>query len=724
MDVSSTEHWLPPREADESMEDWTARLREDMQGRWEGGNPVRVEMYTRTFPELADDSEAVLDLIAQERLLRAEAGETPAAEEYVALYPGWEAEIRAQFAVEEGLTAIEELVEIEFDSGSATSIQQGATAIPQRFRFIRLLGQGGFGRVGLYRDTVHNRPVAIKEVRPELTMTEDRFRHLERFCREADVAAGLNHPNICTLYEHALDRTPPYLVFEYVDGVTLRDILDEESLFAVLDAVQIIRDVANGMAHCHKKGQIHRDLKPENIKRRSDGVIKVLDLGLARPFDPARQLVSDSNAIPGTLIYSSPEQIDAPMSIGPASDQFSLGIVFYELLTGQRPFPGKTVGQVIAQVQNQPATPPRQHRPELDDAIISIVLRMLEKKPGDRFGSMDEVRRVLDDYLAGNRQPVPRRQHWSRRELVVAGGGLAALLAASAAAVWRWLPSPGKKADTDTRLPPPPPEAVPPAADLAVLLGRIATDLARFDEQSQPYQRYLSLAHLANDTRVSPEQIRQVRDGLDTLLPKLAHDGDPVGLEPVAGDASLLRLDLRRLGWEPGWQWEEVIRHYPYSLRYRAGDLQPGVRAAGSTIAKLLDTDLTPFLLADWFAATASAEPLATDLLKLTFGEEGPVQARHDEIRGNLLLTQLREHYARTPVDLRRASLELGLSDPERLKKLLMGKDELKNRLGVGAWLDEGGTIPRSHWLRFDLEVAPFGELATELNLGIRRLLR
>jgi hypothetical protein len=465
-------------------------------------------------------------------------------------------------------------------------------------------------------------------------------------------------------------------------------------------------------------------LKPENIKRRSDGVIKVLDLGLARSFDPARHLVSDSNAIPGTLVYSSPEQIDAPMSIGPASDQFSLGIVFYELLTGQRPFPGRTVGQVITQVRHEQPTPPRRHRPELDDAVISIVLRMLEKKPGDRFGSMDEVRQALDDYLAGNRQPVPRRRHWSRRDAIVAGGGLVALLASSGIAAWRWLGAPEKREDGGTQPPPQPPEVVPPVPTLAALLGRIATDLATLDDRSQPYQRYLSLAHLANDSRVSTSELQRVRDGLDALLPKLASAEGLVPLETVAGDASLLRLDLRQLGWLPEHQWEAIIRRNPYSLRFKTGDLEPGVRAAGSTIAKLLDTDLTPFLLADWFIATASAEPLATDLLKLTFEDDAAVQERCARLRDNPLLKQLREEYAATPVDLRRASLELGLPDSKPLKASLLAKDELTARLGVSAWLKDGGTVPRSHWLRFDLEAAPFAELATELKLGIRRILR
>jgi hypothetical protein len=346
---------------------------------------------------------------------------------------------------------------------------------------------------------------------------------------------------------------------------------------------------------------------------------------------------------------------------------------------------------------------------------------MLEKKPGDRFGSMDEVRQALDDYLAGNRQPVPRRRHWSRRDVVVAGSGLLALLASSGVAAWRWLDSPETKEGGGTQ--PPPPEGVPPAANLAALLGRIATDLATLDDQSQQYQRYLSLAHLANDSRVPAGELLLVRDGLGALMPKLASSGEPVRLESVAGDASLLRLDLRRLGWLPEHQWEAIIRRNPYSLRFKTGDLEPGVRAAGSTIAKLLDTDLTPYLLADWFIAAASAEPLATDLLKLTFEDDAAVQRQYASIRDNALLNQLSDQYAATPVDLRRASLELGLSDTERLKDLLLGKDELTKRLGLSAWLKDG-TISRSHWLRFDLEAAPFAELATELKLGIRRILR
>jgi serine/threonine protein kinase len=729
MDSPPTADWLPPRDSDESTADWVTRLCEHMHARWLAGKPLRVAAFTQAFPELAADREAVLELIAQERLLRAEAGVTPKPEEYVALYPAWEAEINELFRFEEGLLDLAEVSNLTTPSppaGPAPPGDEPPPPVPPRFEFRRWLGHGGFGRVGLYRDTKLKRAVAFKFIRTDRAAESPIA--AERFRREAAIVARLNHPNVCTLHEFDLDHDPPYLVFEYVDGQTLLKVLESGPL-PVAEAVRVVRDVATGLVHCHALGVVHRDVKPGNIKRREDGVVKVLDLGLAKPLAIGGEQLTSSRTTVGTIAYCSPEQLQTPRDVEAASDQFSLGIVLYELLTGHRPFPGDTVGEVVAQITGRPLIPPQDHRPELDDAIVSIVRKMLEKRATDRFASMDEVRKVLDDYLSGNRT-IFEPPGWSRRAMLLAGGALLAVVAGGVG-VRKVLLSNEKPGIPDPPNPTPPGPQTPtpieagPPPGLASLLSRIAADLATVDEPRQADQRYLSLAHLRDDSRGSQGERQRVRDALTTLLPKLSATGSLVRLEQVAGDPALLRFDLRQLGWvsSPGGQWEAVVRRYPFSLRYAAGDLEPGIRAAGSTIRKLLGSDLTPFVLADWFIATASDAPLATELLGLTLGDDQERRSRLTAIQSAGSLARVRNEYSATPVDLARASAELGLEDPQRLRELLLGKDDLTTRLGVAPWLQDG-TIPRAEWLRADLDVAPFAELATELKLGVRRLLR
>jgi hypothetical protein len=362
------------------------------------------------------------------------------------------------------------------------------------------------------------------------------------------MAAQVNHPNVCVIHESHLDYEPPFLVLEYVSGETLRELMRGPVPLTIDEAVRIARDVAGGCHACHKKGIVHRDLKPENIKRSTDGWLKILDFGLARPFDSQTHPVTSDGNIIGTIDYLSPEQTRAGLvPIGAASDQFTLGVILYELLTGQRPFSVKndpTKMATLLRIRDCKPQPPRELRPDLDEALQSIMLRMLECRPGDRFKSMSDVVEVLDSYRAGNRDIVPtgRSRRWFR--LSVAGCLVAALMVV-AAGIGRYF----SPATLDPRV------LHKPVAS-AELLTLIRDDLdSQVKSEQQPFQRYFSLAHLAGDPAIGTSILQRYRDALIQLLHLLAV-AQPTTPQPIDAEQLVLRVDIKALGWNA-----EAFRH-------------------------------------------------------------------------------------------------------------------------------------------------------------------
>lgn len=253
-----------------------------------------------------------------------------------------------------------------------------------RYEVVAEIGRGGMGVVYQARDKRLERPVCLKALHEETRQRPDR---LARFRREARVISSLNHPNICTLYELEESEDRPYLVLEWIEGPTFREFCGEENDPATI--CDLIAQTATALSAAHAAGVVHRDLKPENLMVRGDGVVKILDFGLARlagleqlggSLDGAE---TAEGAIVGTAKYMSPEQARGETATT-ASDIFSLGIVLYELITGQHPFPGAFLAAILNAIVESDPTPALSEHPTLHSGLSELISRMLNKQPADR----------------------------------------------------------------------------------------------------------------------------------------------------------------------------------------------------------------------------------------------------------------------------------------------------------------------------------------------------
>lgn len=253
-----------------------------------------------------------------------------------------------------------------------------------RYEIVAEVGRGGMGIVYKALDRRLGRPVCLKSLHPEMSSDPQR---LARFLREARVVSSLNHPNICTLFELEEQLDPPQLVLEWIDGATFRQVQREGC--DLQRTVDLTLQVAKALDAAHAAGIVHRDIKPENLMVRDDGLVKVLDFGLARLVGIEQIGHADSEertaagALLGTAKYMSPEQARGE-PVTSASDIFSLGIVLYELATGHHPFPGSYLAAVLSAIAELDLTPAIAINPDLDARLAGLLGRMLEKKPGDR----------------------------------------------------------------------------------------------------------------------------------------------------------------------------------------------------------------------------------------------------------------------------------------------------------------------------------------------------
>jgi beta-lactam-binding protein with PASTA domain/predicted Ser/Thr protein kinase len=261
-----------------------------------------------------------------------------------------------------------------------------------RYEIHGRIGRGGMADVYLARDLLLDRPVAVKVLFPEFA-TDPNF--VERFRREAQAAANLTHPNIVGVYDWGQQGTTYFIVMEYVNGRSLAEILRAEGALEPNRSNDIASEVAAALGFAHRSGVVHRDIKPANILVSNQGVVKVADFGIARALNAAAEHgLTQAGAVMGTATYFSPEQAQGS-ALDPRSDLYSLGVVLYEMLTGQPPFAGDNpVAIAYKQVHDQPI-PPSQHRADLPEGLEAVTLKLLAKSPANRFANADELRADL-----------------------------------------------------------------------------------------------------------------------------------------------------------------------------------------------------------------------------------------------------------------------------------------------------------------------------------------
>ncbi|HVH68715.1 MAG TPA: serine/threonine-protein kinase [Gemmatimonadales bacterium] len=255
-------------------------------------------------------------------------------------------------------------------------------ALADRYAVDRELGRGGMATVFLAEDRKHGRSVAIKVLHPELSAALG----AERFLREIEIAARLQHPHILPLYDSGSAAGFLYYVMPYVEGESLRDRLTREKQLGLEDAVRIATEVSGALAYAHGRGVIHRDVKPENIML-SGGTAVVADFGIARAVSAAGEAghLTQTGTIIGTPAYMSPEQSAGSSDLDGRSDQYSLACVVYEMLVGEPPFTGPTAQAIIARHSLDMVSPPSIVRTTIPDAVEGAILRALSKTPADRY---------------------------------------------------------------------------------------------------------------------------------------------------------------------------------------------------------------------------------------------------------------------------------------------------------------------------------------------------
>jgi serine/threonine-protein kinase len=264
-----------------------------------------------------------------------------------------------------------------------------------RYRIVEELGQGGMAIVYKGIDGILDREVAVKVLHPHLSRQEEAK---IRFQREAKSIAKLKHPNILEIYDFSgVDSPETYIVTEFVSGKSLRDFIDERPFKLPEIGCKITSRVADALAHAHDAGIIHRDIKPENVMVRNDGIIKLMDFGIAHVLNTEH--LTTTGVIIGSPAHMSPEQIEGK-NIDFRTDIFSLGTLLYLLVSDRLPFSGNTPHALLRSILEVNYEDPRRYKPCISDDLVKIIKKMMMQNPGDRYESAHRVFEDMNCYLA------------------------------------------------------------------------------------------------------------------------------------------------------------------------------------------------------------------------------------------------------------------------------------------------------------------------------------
>lgn len=259
------------------------------------------------------------------------------------------------------------------------------TKINDRYSIIRTLGEGGMANVYLAYDTILDRNVAVKVLRGDLASDE---KFVRRFQREALSASNLYHPNIVQIYDFDQEDGQYYIVMEYVEGKTLKQLLKRRGNLTITEVIDIMSQLTDGMAHAHDSYIIHRDIKPQNIMILDNGMIKITDFGIAMALNSTQ--LTQTNSVMGSVHYLPPEQA-AGRGSTIRSDIYSMGILMYELLTGSVPYKGDNAVEIALKHLKEPLPSIREKLPELPQSIENIILKATAKNPQNRYKDAREM---------------------------------------------------------------------------------------------------------------------------------------------------------------------------------------------------------------------------------------------------------------------------------------------------------------------------------------------
>lgn len=551
--------------------------------------------------------------------------------------------------------------------------------LPEGYELVGELGVGGMGVVYQIRHRQLDRLAALKCIhRNAATCKTARA----RFLREARAAAQAIHPNIVQVYDFGERDGQLFCCMEYLDGGSLAGKLDGRP-WPPHRAAQLVETLARAVHHLHRLGVIHRDLKPGNVLLTRDGTPKVADFGLAsRIGDP---VLTAPGVCLGTPVYMPPEQA-LGQEVGPAADVYSLGVIFYELLTGQVPFRGPDVLAVVTQLIHATPEPPSSREPGIPADFERVCLQALEKDPTKRFASAEALaealrqarRRLSEDTTAPYRStpeaPSPRRfPQWAVVGLLLA---ITSLGAGWALGLFGSNPPPHG-------LVPIPQEDVRPTP-IVDLLTSIEKDIALRPPGEIATTRYLSLAHLPSAGPVRAEVEQMMRTVLAQIQASIREVGD--------AERELFAVDISR---SP--EWECLPPGYPYWMDFTQAELEP-LRELARRLEQA-GVDSPEFIRADWWVREMAIWPLA----------ERP--GLPDDV------ARIAHEYQNQMLTVDVAAWELGLPDGGELQ-ILLAEHAAKPWCHSLRPFEHGEPVRRAVWESTDTLVSPYQKLSEVLGAG------